>query len=63
MKIGLCTFPCDGDVVTAKRFGFVMERLGNVANEVDEKFKGLLSVRSGVFFIIHSSSLYVVKPC
>ncbi len=63
MEIGRCTVPCNGDVVTAKRFGFVMERLGNVAKEVDEKFKGLLSIRSGVFLVIHSLSLYVGKPC
>lgn len=50
-------------MVTAKRLRFVMERLGNVANEVDEKFKGLLSVRSRVFFIIHSFSLYVGRSC
>ena len=57
MQICLCTVPRDVDLITPKRFRFVMERLGDVAKEVDEKLQGLLSVRDGVAGIIYSLSL------
>lgn len=40
MEIRFFPVPGDGDVVATYLFSFVMQRLGNVAEEVDEEFEG-----------------------
>ena len=58
MEIGLCALPGYGDLVSAKGFCFVMERLGDVAQEMDNELQGLLSVSGRESVVVYPLGLY-----
>lgn len=47
MEVGFFPVPGDEDVIAAYFFGFGVQRLGDVADEVDQEFEGFVLCGSG----------------
>ena len=54
VEVGRRPVPGDGDVVPADLFRFVVERLGDVAEEMDDELHRHLAVRRGEFGVLHA---------
>ena len=52
VQVGGCAVPGDGNLVAAKLFGFVMQRLGDVAEEMNQEFEGFFTVLEGITAVV-----------
>ena len=59
MQIRGTAIPCDGDLITTQRFRFIMKRLRDVADEMNQKLEGLLAVGKSTTTVVDSLRLYV----
>ena len=57
MEVGALAVKLDVDVIAADLFGFVVQRLGDVAEEVDEEFEGFFGVFGGETTVLYALGL------
>lgn len=58
MEVRVCVLPQHGNLVAADCFGLGVQRLSDIADEVDEEFERLLSVCGVVSSVIDALGLH-----
>ena len=57
MQVGWVPLPGHGDLVATEGLGFVVQRLRDVADEVDQELEGLFAVGEGAATVVDALGL------